>query len=137
MPQQVGDFKLKGEVKPVDIVPPNQYRGGAGRPIEGAVAQYEASNGTKLKLQVVKYSSASDADESLEQMVENVRNLAREAKVTEGTMTGRKQKSNSRKVVIEHIGPGFHAVMWVDTSLFYQVAGDNLEAALAFEQKLP
>ncbi|HKP45678.1 MAG TPA: hypothetical protein VJT50_03700 [Pyrinomonadaceae bacterium] len=137
IPQQVGNFKLQGEVKPVDIPPSDKYQSGALRPTEGLMAHYEASGGAQLFMQVINYPSASDAAQALNQMVENVRRSVGGAKVTESTRVDHEQKAPGRKVVVEGFAPGFHAVMWVDSSVFYQVSGKNLDAILEFERNLP
>jgi hypothetical protein len=137
VPREVGDFKLKGELKPISIAPPDQYQSGALRPTEGVIAQYEASGGAQLSFQVVNYPSAPDAGQALKQTEENVRKLGNGAKLTEGTRSGGRQGGASRKVVVEGIAPGFDEVLWVNGSVIYQVSGDNLKAILDFEQSLP
>ena len=137
LPQQVGDFKLQGEVKPVGIAPLNNYESGALRPTEGLTAQYEAPGGARVILQVLNYPSAADSGRALKQIEENVRNLSNGAKLSEDTRAGDGQKAASRKIVVEGIAPGFDEVIWVDDSVLYQVSGDKLNAVLEFERKLP
>ena len=136
IPQQVGDFKLKGEIKSVSIAPPDKYQSGALRPTEGMIAQYEAPGRSQLSFQVVNYPSASDAAQALKQTEENVKKLVNGAKLTESQRTGAKQGA-TRKIVVEGIAPGFHEVIWVNGSVIYQVSGDNLKSILEFEQGLP
>lgn len=137
IPQQVGNFKLQGDPKPVGIAPPAKYVSGALRPTEAMVAQYEAPDRSKLSFEVVNYPSAADATRALNQMEENTKKLVSGAQLTESTRTGSKQQAAIRKLVIEGIAPGFDAVLWVNGSVSYQVSGDNLKAVLEFEQSLP
>ncbi len=137
VPQQVGEFKLTGEVKAVEVVPPDKNRSGALRPTEGVTARYEAPGAAQLSLQVINYSSAADAEQALKLMQENISKLGNGAKITEGTRTSGEQKTASRKLVIEGVAPGFHQVIWVNNSLLFLASGDNLKALLEFEQGLP
>jgi DNA-directed RNA polymerase specialized sigma24 family protein len=75
IPQQVGDFKLKGEIKSVSIAPLDKYQSGALRPTEGMIAQYEAPGGAQLSFQAVNYPSASDAAQALKQMEERCQKI--------------------------------------------------------------
>src|SRR5215210_757014 len=72
VPTQVGEFKLKGEIKPIGFAPPNKYRNNELMPTEGVIARYEApGRGAQLALQVVNYPSASAALQSVKQFEEN------------------------------------------------------------------
>jgi hypothetical protein len=138
VPQQVGDFKLKGEIKPIGLAPPDKYKDNALIPTEGVIARYEApAGGTQLALQIVNYPSASAALQSVKQFEANVGRLENGAKLTEGTRPGGKQGGASRKLIIEGIVPGFHQIVWVNESVIYELSGDNLQAVLEFEQNLP
>ncbi|HEX8843654.1 MAG TPA: hypothetical protein VF791_03370 [Pyrinomonadaceae bacterium] len=137
IPQQVGDFKLTGEIKPLDIAQ-GERPSGALRPTEGATARYETPMGSQLNLQVVNYLSAADAEQALKQMDENIRDLKNGAKVTEGTRTGGAGGAAGRKIVVEGLAPGVHSVMWVgNSSVLYLASGADLKVILEFEQKLP
>lgn len=136
VPKQVADFRLKGEVKAVDIAPTSNYQEGALRPTEGVMAQYETPGKGQLSLQVINYPSAADASKAFKETQENVSKLGNGAKLSEGTRTSGQHQA-IRKIVVEGIAPGFSEIIWVDGSLLYQVAGDNLNAILDFEKNLP
>lgn len=134
VPQQVGSFKLKGELKPAPIVPEGQSKSGALRPVEGLLAQYETSGGAPLTVQVTNYSSVSDAGKAFKQMVANVVSVGNGAKVSESARDG---KEAGRKTIIEGIAPGYHGALWTNTSVLFQVSGDNLKTVEEFERSFP
>ncbi|HEX8071362.1 MAG TPA: hypothetical protein VF546_15510 [Pyrinomonadaceae bacterium] len=135
VPQQVGEFKLAGEVKALDIVRPNEYQGDAAPPTEGVSARYEAAGKTPLFFQVVNYRSAADAEHSLNQWKENVQKLGKGAKYSDAAVgAGPNAKPG---ILVEGLAPGMHQAVWVDRSLVYLLAGDNLQSIQAFQQSLP
>lgn len=137
VPAQVGNFKLKGELKPAAIGPPEQYKSGALRPTEGVVASYEGSESSAsspLTLQVTNYSSVADAGRVVKQTMENVVSLANGAKIEESP---RKGSASDRRLAVEGISPGYHAVIWTRESVVYQVTGDNLNKVQEFEKSFP
>ena len=134
VPAQVGSFKLKGELKPAAIGPPEQYKSEALRPTEGVVAQYETSGSSPLTLQVTNYSSVSDAGRVLKQTMENVVRQGSGAKINEAPRNG---SASERRLVIEGIAPGYHAVIWTRESVVFQVSGDNLKSVEEFEKSFP
>lgn len=138
VPQQVGEFKLKGEIKPVGFAPPNKYKDNSLVPTEGVLARYEAPGSeAQLALQIVNYPSESAALQSLRQWEENVKRLENGAKLTEGTRTGGKQEGANRKLIVEGIVPGYHEIIWANESVVYDLSGNNLKAVVEFEQNLP
>ena len=132
VPAQVGSFKMKDVLKSIPIAPPEQYQSGALHPTEQVVAQYETAGSSPVTLQVTNYPSAADAEKALQQMVENAKSLGNGAKVNESA-----GKRSGKKVVIEGVTPGYHAVLWTNVSVLFQVSGDNLKNVQDFEQSFP
>ena len=137
VPPQAGGFKLKGEVKPVPILPPGQYQKDALRPTEGAVAQYEAPDGSQLALQVVNYPSRDDALASLKAMRENVEKLETGAKVEQSPKRDGNGREVGQRLVVDNGGHGASRVVWTNGSLLYLIAGEKLDSLLEFEKNLP
>jgi hypothetical protein len=132
-PPQVGEFKLAGEVKAVDVGPRDKYRSGP-VPTEGISARYEAAGKTPLYFQLINYQSAADAEQAFNLWKENVPRLGNGAKYSETNVGAGKPR---RGIMIEGLAPGMNQAVWVDGSLLYHVAGANLQSIQAFEQSLP
>lgn len=136
-PAQVGNFKLAGEVKPIQIPPPNKYQRGEGRPTEGANAGYNAADGRALKLQVVNYESAAAAAEALKLMQENISELHKDARTVNTARTNGAGRATGRRLTVENFVPQVHQIFWNDASLLYSVSGGDLKSLTEFEQSLP
>jgi hypothetical protein len=137
IPQRAGNFTLAGEIKPMEMPPPDKYRSGAARPTEGANAQYELAGRTRVSLQLVNFASGDDAGVALKKMQDNIESLQSGAKVSESAKTNKAGKATGRRLVVENFQPGIHQIIWNDGSLFYAVSGDDLKLLTEFEQSLP
>jgi hypothetical protein len=137
VPKQVGNYRLAGEVKPIDIAPATKYDNNALRLREGVNARYASPDQKYLSLQVINYSSAQDAEEARRRMQENIEKLLTQARITGSSKTNKERRVTGQRMIVQDFSPGIHEIIWTDTSLLYTLAGDNLELLLQFEKDLP
>ncbi|HBB89344.1 MAG TPA: hypothetical protein DC047_17200 [Blastocatellia bacterium] len=134
-PKEVGRFKLRGEVKAVDVPPPDSS--GALRPTDGAYAQYESTGGDELTMQIVNYNSAADAEEALKKMRENMQNLNSAAKLSQSARSNKAGKNTGDVLILEDTRTAIDQVLWTDGSLLYVISGKGSAAPMEFESNIP
>jgi hypothetical protein len=135
-PKEVGRFKLHGEVRAVDIPPADSS--GALRPTEGAYARYESTEGNELTMQIINYSSVSDAAEALKTMRLNNEKLNSAAtKVSQSSRSNKAGKRTGEVLILEDPMTAIDQVVWTDGSLLYVISGKGSPTPMEFESNLP